>query len=164
MREACMVLSCRIVSLGLIQAANFHSCSPLAPLGALSQLELEFPGFFIKIFSQTSLPTAVVISDSRLASVSLRLGQDQAQNTLQFQSGLLADGSWGRVRARGREPPTPLGPPASSVLPLPLVCENPEGRQAGLSDSPGTFLVASLWKNPFRNHNFQIARRLSVGS
>lgn len=81
-----MVLSCRIVSLGLIQAANFHSCSPLAPLGALSQLQLEFPGFFIKIFSQTSLPTAVVISDSRLASVSLRLDRIRPKTPSSFRA------------------------------------------------------------------------------
>lgn len=76
MWQARIVPSCQVVSLGLIQAC---------PWETLSQLEQEFPGFFIKMFSPDFPSNSHVISDSRLASVSLRLDRIRPKSLSSFR-------------------------------------------------------------------------------
>ena len=68
-----MVSSHGTVVFGVNSGCKFPFMLLTCPLGARSNWNWNSQDSLLKYFPQTCLPTAVVISDSRLASVSLRL-------------------------------------------------------------------------------------------
>ena len=106
-----VVSSCRLVPLGLIQAANFHSCSWPAPFGALAGLELEFPGFFFQIFSPDFPSNSRCYLWQQAGLCFSWAGQDQVQITLtslRAASWLMGAGGW--VRGQGGNNPPSTAP------------------------------------------------------
>lgn len=154
---------------GVNSGCTFPFMLPTCPLGALTQLELEFLGFFFKRFSPDFLCSGALLSLTAGWPLSLSgwtgSGSDQSQASEQLPGWWEQEGGGGD-KGENYPPPriTQQGVPASVShrLPLPLVFDNPGGSQAVWSawNVPGSVALRS----PFRHHNFQITQHVLTGS